>query len=765
MQEGGKWYLYALNGGTTNFDYEDINTAGYFDGITFQFRDSLDVNDTGRVYQQLVGTVELNDVEPETVVLPTLAINDVTVAEGNGGTTTPTAMVFTVTRTGDLTAASSADWTLAHGTTAAGDFTGATSGTVIFAAGAATATITVNVVGDTAVEGNETFTINLSNATGATITDASGAGTITNDDAVVLPTLAINDVSVAEGNGGTTTPTAMVFTVTRTGDLTAASSANWTLAHGTTAAGDFTGATSGTVTFAAGAATATITVNVVGDTAVEGNETFTINLSNATGATITDASGAGTVTNDDAVVLPTLAINDVSVAEGNGGTTTPTAMVFTVTRTGDLTAASSADWTLAHGTTAAADFTGATNGTVAFAAGAATATITVNVVGDTAVEGNETFTINLSNAAGATITDASGTGTITNDDAVVLPTLAINDVSVAEGNGGTTTPTAMVFTVTRTGDLTAASSADWTLAHGTTAAADFTGVTSGTVAFAAGAATATITVNVVGDTAVEGNETFTVNLSNATGATITDASGAGTITNDDAVVLPTLAINDVSVAEGNGGTTTPTAMVFTVTRTGDLTAASSADWTLAHGTTAAGDFTDATSGTVTFAAGAATATITVNVVGDTAVEGNETFTINLSNAAGATITDASGAGTITNDDAVVLPTLAINDVTVAEGNGGTTTPTAMVFTVTRTGDLTAASSAELGAGARDDRGGRLHGCDKRDGDIPGGRRDGDDHRQCGGRHGGGGQRDLHHQPVERRRRDDHRCQRRRHRHQ
>ena len=208
----------------------------------------------------------------------------------------------------------------------------------------------------------------------------------------------------------------MVFTVTRTGDLTAASSADWTLAHGTTTAGDFTGQTSGTVTFAAGAATATITVNVVGDTAVEGNETFTINLSNATGATITDASGAGTINNDDGP--PALAINDVTLAEGNGGTTTPTAMVFTVTRTGDLTAASSADWTLAHGTTTAGDFTGATNGTAAFAAGAATATITVNVVGDTAVEGIQTFTINLSNAAGATITDASGAGTITNDDAI-----------------------------------------------------------------------------------------------------------------------------------------------------------------------------------------------------------------------------------------------------------------------------------------------------------------------------------------------------------
>ncbi len=60
------------------------------------------------------------------------------------------------------------------------------------------------------------------------------------------------------------------------------------------------------MTFAAGASTATITLNVVGDTAVEANETFTVGLSNATGATITDNSGAGTITNDDAV--PTLAI-------------------------------------------------------------------------------------------------------------------------------------------------------------------------------------------------------------------------------------------------------------------------------------------------------------------------------------------------------------------------------------------------------------------------------------------------------------------------
>src|SRR5213079_2229750 len=144
---------------------------------------------------------------------------------------------------------------------------------------------------------------------------------------------------------------------------------------------------------------------------------------------------------------------------------------------------------------------------------------------------------------------------------------------------------------------------------------------------------------------------------------------------------PTLAINDATLAEGNAGTTN---FVFTVTRTGDLSGASSVLFVTADGTaTVAGGDYQANSGTLNFAASQATATITVLVNGDTAVEPNETFTVNLSGATGATITDGTGLGTITNDD-VTPPTLAINDVTRAEGNAGTTN---FVFTVTRTGNL------------------------------------------------------------------------------
>ncbi len=103
------------------------------------------------------------------------------------------------------------DFATANGTaTAPSDYT-ANSGTVTFAPGVTSQTVTVQVNGDTTVEPNETFNVNLTNATGnATIADAQGVGTIVNDDQPRRSNITINDVSHSEGNSGTT---AYVFTV------------------------------------------------------------------------------------------------------------------------------------------------------------------------------------------------------------------------------------------------------------------------------------------------------------------------------------------------------------------------------------------------------------------------------------------------------------------------------------------------------------------------------------------------------------------------
>jgi len=117
-----------------------------------------------------------------------------------------------------------------------------------------------------------------------------------------LSRFTINDVSQNEGNGG---PTSFVFTVTRTGATGSGSSVNYTTFEGTAIAGVDYQSTSGTLFFTAGETTKTITVTVIGDTLIEGNETFSVILSNASGAVISDAVGAGTIINDDPPPTPT----------------------------------------------------------------------------------------------------------------------------------------------------------------------------------------------------------------------------------------------------------------------------------------------------------------------------------------------------------------------------------------------------------------------------------------------------------------------------
>ena len=111
---------------------------------------------------------------------------------------------------------------------------------------------------------------------------------------------------------------------------------------------------------------------------------------------------------------------------------------------------------------------------------------------------------------------------------------------------------------------------------------------------------------------------------------------------------PALSINDTAVTEGNAGTVSAT---FTVTLAPTSSGTVTVNWATANGTAAAPSDYVAASGSLTFAPGESTKTITVTVNGDTTSESNETFFVNLSGAAGASVSDGQGQGTITNDDA------------------------------------------------------------------------------------------------------------------
>lgn len=216
------------------------------------------------------------------------------------------------------------------------------------------------------------------------------------------PSFAINDVSVTEGGN-------LVLTVTKSGSASTSFSVNYATANGTAAAGPDYTAASGTLTFLAAETTKTITVATTNDTILEGAETVLVNLSGATGgATISDSQGIGTINDDEIETPPSFAINDATAVEGS-------AMVFTVTKTGTTISSFSVNYATFTGTALGTDFT-AKSGTLTFAPGETTKTVSVSTVPDILIETTEYFTLRLSGATGgATISDSSGLATLIDD--------------------------------------------------------------------------------------------------------------------------------------------------------------------------------------------------------------------------------------------------------------------------------------------------------------------------------------------------------------
>jgi hypothetical protein len=453
----------------------------------------------------------------------------------------------------------------------------------------------------------------------------------------VRSTLSINDVSITEGNSGAQAAT---FTVTLAGISSQNITVNYATANGTsnpaTAGSDYV-ATSGTLTFAAGQTSKTITVMVNGDTTIEANETFFVNLSSASAAVITDSQGMGTIIDNDSGSR--LNINDVTVQEGNSGTVSAT---FTVTLTSASAQTVTVTATTVNGTAKApGDYT-ARNTSFSFAPGQTSRTLSVSVQGDLLDEANEVFYVLLSSPTNAAINRGRGVCTITDNDAT--PTLSIDDIIVKEYNSGQTTAALRLKLSAPSGQAVKVSYA--TANSTATGGSDYGAVAPTVVAFNSGSLYAYARVLINGDLLPEANETFLVNLSSPQNAILTDNQAIGTILNDDSP--PALTINNVSIAEGNSGTKN---LTFTVA----LSKASGQTVTVKYATAdgiarSTSDYV-AKSGTLSFAPGTAlTRTISITINGDTLFEGNETLFVLLSGAVNASIGTARGTGTITNDD-------------------------------------------------------------------------------------------------------------------
>src|SRR5204863_6292114 len=254
-------------------------------------------------------------------------------------------------------------------TVADNDYLPQTSDFFIPSGSTASNPITLQIVGDTKIEPDETFSLSLFNiSNGGSLETGPYVIHIINDDTAGLK---VSSPTVAEGNAGTTL---MNFTVTINAAAAVGVQAQYSTADGTAKAGQDYQAASGTLFFPIGTSQQTVTVLVNGDTTVEPDETFALNVNIVGGES---ATGIGTIVNDD---VPVITVSSPSVTEGNSGTT---ALAFAVTLTTPAAVQIQATYATANGTaTAGSDYQPA-SGTLIFNPGETAKIVNVTVNGDT----------------------------------------------------------------------------------------------------------------------------------------------------------------------------------------------------------------------------------------------------------------------------------------------------------------------------------------------------------------------------------------------
>lgn len=231
--------------------------------------------------------------------------------------------------------------------------------------------------------------------------------------------VAVTDASINEGDSGTRQ---LTFTVSLSGASTRPVTVDYDTADDTATAGSDYTAASGTVTFAAGETSKSVNVDIIGDTVDEDAERFFVNLSNPSGgARLTDAQGVGAIIDDDEPTPPaeqapartTVVVGDTGIAEGDSGRRNA---VFTLALSQAASGPSTVAFATVNGTAVAGEDYVATAGTVTFARGETTKTVSVPVNGDVRFEPDETFELRLSRPSGIDIARGTGTGTIANDE-------------------------------------------------------------------------------------------------------------------------------------------------------------------------------------------------------------------------------------------------------------------------------------------------------------------------------------------------------------
>ena len=526
------------------------------------------------------------------------------------------------------------DWSVQHSSTSTDDFTGALAGTQLIRAGDTSTTISIDTSDDSIYEGDENFSLIITNVTGATPSSLVARGSIIdNDPQPSMSLLRFEQVDSTAIEGASFT-----YNLQLNRASLADVSFDWSLQHYSTNTSDFRGSLRGTKQIRAGDTTTTISIDTSDDSAYEGDENFSLIITNVIGAAPSSLVARGSIIDNDP--QPSMSLlrfeQDYSItAEG-------TSLAYRLQISKASATNVSFDWSVQHSSTSTDDFTGALAGTQLIRAGDTSTTISIDTSDDSIYEGDENFSLIITNVTGATPSSLVARGSIIdNDPQPSMSLLRFEQVDSTAIEGASFT-----YNLQLNRASLADVSFDWSLQHYSTNTSDFRGSLRGTKQIRAGDTTTTISIDTSDDSAYEGDENFSLIITNVIGAAPSSLVARGSIIdNDPQPSMSLLRFEQVDSTAIEGASFT-----YNLQLNRASLADVSFDWSLQHYSTNTSDFRGSLRGTKQIRAGDTTTTISIDTSDDSAYEGDENFSLNITNVTGAAPSSLVARGSIIDND-------------------------------------------------------------------------------------------------------------------
>ncbi len=517
------------------------------------------------------------------------------------------------------------------------------SGTVTIPAGSTVATLAVNVLDDSVLEGTETVVVTLTgtdNLVGLG-TEMEATVNITDDDTSEVSVISDSDAAEPATDGS--------YTISLSNPVSSDTQIFYSIGGTAAPDTDYT-ALSGTVTIPAGSTSATLPVEVIDDNTVEGDESVILTLTATGNAVVLSETDEATLTlADDDSSAVTISATTLGAEPDQDG-------LFTFALSNPAAQPTTVSYTVSGSATAGADYT-TLSGTIVVLAGATTATLPVEVLDDLQLEGDETVIVQLTGtdndvSLGA---DTEAVITIADNEISALTVTVANDAAEPDQDGAfrfeLTTPVAGPTTVSYSLDGSATADDDYV-------------ALSGTLIIPAGDTEFILPLNVVDDVWIEGTETAVLTLTGTDNLVNLGTTFEATmnIVDDDESSVSVTAAEQAGEPDADGQ--------FELSLTQPVAGDTEVFYTVGGTATPDVDY-DALSGTALFPAGSTSILLDIPVIDDLILEGDESVILTLTGTDNAVTLDAASEATmvLTDNDSSEVTVAAGMDASEPDNNG------------------------------------------------------------------------------------------------